>query len=303
MNLKNVFKQLFFSQQGAMFGMDARIALIIASVLAATGGIAMLSRLESSRVDKAELSIDQLRAAISTYYQTISLSYLPETLEDLFAEGLVEDPSAKTDPWNGDWFYSIYTENITLEGLPVDVHYATIHSAGKDGVNDSDTLAAEGDYAAWKPLNDDVGIKFSTRDIEMMRLDEYRAQGQMIVDKIENKESSSYLQAQGSCDGASVADWCNSADGKNYTQFNFYPKSDLDQTEGVIYFEEASESHPAYVAGDINDMEELMVDIGLPTSYAKDPWGKILFYHSNTTGRENPPFTASICFSSGGECS
>jgi hypothetical protein len=44
-----------------------------------------------------------------------------------------------------------------------------------------------------------------------------------------------------------------------------------------------------------------MADLGLPTSYAFDPWGRTLNYHGNITGRTDPPFSASICYAFAGE--
>lgn len=289
-------------QTGALFGMDARIALIIASVLVGTGGVTIMSRLERSKVLQAENTLDELRQGIDTYYRTISVTQLPLALDDLFTEGVVNNLGMKQDPWNRRWYYSTYSANITLEGTPIVMHYATIHSAGKDGVNNSAAITSEIDYAQWEPLNDDIGIKFSTRDVEVERLAEYRARGQLITDKLSAFESAAYLQATGACESTTPESYCENVDNKNYTQLNYYPQSDLDNTEGVVYFSTISGGSPNFTAGDINDMQELMSALGLPTLYATDPWGRTLFYHSNVTERSNPPFTASICFSDGGNC-
>jgi hypothetical protein len=295
-------KQIFLSQRGAMFGMDARIALIVASVLAATGGITIMSRLDRGKVDAAERSLFLIRDAMLDYYQTIGITELPPTIDTLMEEGLIEDLSLEKDPWGNPWQYAQLTTNVELEGTDIAMKYAIVFSAGKDGVVDSDIIQNENDYAQWAERNDDKGIKVSTRDVEMKRLEEYRARAQLIVDKITSMEAANYLESTGICGGSSPANWCADYEGKNHTQFNYYPKSDLDQTDGVIYFTDAKGQTTSYIAGDLNDMRQLMEDIGLPTTYAIDPWNRVLFYHSNITKRENPPFTASICFSHGGNC-
>lgn len=293
---------LFTNQRGAMFGMDARIALIVASVLAATGGITIMSRLERNRVDAAERGAEILRAAVLEHYRTIGINQLPATLDEVFQASLVEDVTLKTDPWGSQWYYTRYSSNVELEGVPITIHYATIHSAGKDAANNSSIIATDLDYAEWQALNDDIGLKFSTRDIEVGRLEEYRATAQIIIDKLSNYESAAYLSAQAACDGVEQASWCNGPNGVNYTQFNYYPQSDIDQTDGITYYDTVASGKSPYLSGDINDMEQLMIDIGLPVSYAKDPWNRVLFYHSNITERSAPPFTASICFSLVGSC-
>lgn len=303
--MKHVVKFLsshFASQRGAMFGMDARIALIVAAILTAAGGITIMSRLERSKVDLAEVSVDKLRGALLKYYQTVSINQLPDTIEPLFQQGLVDDPNLKKDPWGNPWYYEHFSSNISLEGTPITVHYAVIYSGGKDGVANSPGMNSEIDYAQWEQGNDDVGIKISTRDIEVARQQEYVARGQLIIDKIESSESAAFIEAQGSCTGNSPPTWCADTDGKNYTQFNFYPVSAADGTDGVVYYQSKVLNKPIYQSGDENDMRQMLADLGLPTTYARDPWGRIMQYSSNITERTDPPFAASICFSFGENC-
>jgi hypothetical protein len=290
------------AQRGAMFGMDARIALIVAAILTAAGGITIMSRLERSKVEQADQGAATLRDALLKYYQSIGINQLPDSLETLFQAGLVADPSLRKDPWGNPWYYERFSTPVQIEGNPVTVHYAVIYSGGKDGVANSPGLQSDADFAQWETLNDDVGLKVSTRDIELSRLEDYRARGQLIIDKLESAESAAYIEAQGSCTGTSPPDWCNDKDGKNYTQFNYYPASSLDKTDGVLYYATRVLNKAVYNSGDENDMAQLMSDLGLPPAYAKDPWGRLLQFNSNVTGRADPPFSASICFSFGENC-
>lgn len=300
--IRSFYTSVRCDQRGALFGMDARIALIVASVLLATGGVTIMSRLNQAKVLQTEEALVKLRSGLETYYKTISITELPQSVADLFTEGLMNDLSLKTDTWNRSWYYSTHTANVTLEGTAITMHYATLHSAGKDGIDNSGSITSEGDYAAWEPLGDDIGIKFSTRDVETARLGEYRARGQLITDKLSTYESAAYLQATGACESSTPESFCENIDTKNYTQLNYYPKSDLDENADVKYYSDISGNTTMLTAGDMTDMESLMELIGLPTSYAQDPWGRVLFYHSNITDKSDPPFTASICFSDGGSC-
>jgi type II secretory pathway pseudopilin PulG len=291
------------AQRGAMFGMDARIALIVAAILAAAGGVTLMSRLERSKVDQAEAEVAELRDGLNKYYQNVSINQLPGTLAPLLQSGLITSPNLQNDPWGNPWFYSTASANVELEGTPITVHYAVIYSAGKDGVADSPGLASADDFAGWQPLRDDVGVKYSSRDVETTRRSEFVARAQLIVDKLEAQEAASFVDAQGACSGdAEAPTWCTDLQGKNYTQFNFYPPSSLDETAGAVNYARNVDNKPAYQSGDEADMQQLMLDLGLPANYAKDPWGRILNYHSNITARTDPPFSASVCYSFGEDC-
>lgn len=300
--MRQLLNKFFRSQAGAMFGMDARIALIIAAIVAAAGGVTLMSRLERSKVDQADLATAELRKAVLKYYETVSINRMPASLEDVFAANLVDDPSFKRDPWGNPWYFASFPASVMLGGTPVVVHYAIIYSAGKDGVDNSPGITSEADYAQWEPLRDDVGLKISTRDVETKRVEEYAQQGQLIVKKLEDAENAAYLEAQGTCSGATPPEWCTDSNGKNYTQFSYYPVSSRDDNADAVRYATTILNKSTYNSGDENDMQQLMLDLGLPVTFAKDPWGRILNYHSNASNRADPPFAASICFSFGEDC-
>lgn len=284
-----------------MFGMDARVALIVAAILTAAGGLTLMSRLERSKVDQAEMGIELLREGLMKYYQQYGINQMPDNLEVLFQTGTVTDPSLRKDPWGNPWYYDHFGSNVSLEGTLVNVHFAAIYSGGKDGVSNSPGMSSEVDFAEWEPMKDDVGVKVSTRDIELSRKEEYIARAQLIIDKMEAFESGGFMEAQNACASTSAPSWCSGVNGKNYTQFNFYPRTSADTTSGVVYYATDVLDKVAYQSGDEADMQRLMADLGLPTAYAKDPWGRTLNLHSNVNGRTDPPFSASLCFAEDGE--
>lgn len=291
----------FLGQRGAMFGMDARIALLVAAILTAAGGITLMSRLERSKVEQSEMGMEILRQGILNYYQNVGINRMPDSIEEIFATNQVDNPNLKLDAWGNPWRYEHISSNVMVEGTPITVHFAILYSGGKNGVAESGSIASEFDYAQWATQNDDVGIKVSTRDIEMARKQEFSARGQLIIDKLQSYENAAYVEAQGSCEGTSPPGWCEEQDGKNYTQFSYYPASSLDAAEDIVYYARDVLQQPTYQSGDLTDMVELLRILGLPEGYARDPWGRTLMYSSNVTDRQDPPFAASICFSLNGE--
>tara|TARA_R110000868_G_scaffold218576_2_gene469325 strand:- start:250848 stop:251747 length:900 start_codon:yes stop_codon:yes gene_type:complete len=288
------------NQQGAMFGMDARIALIIASVLAATGGVTMMSKLERSRVEGAEIGVQVIKDALENHYKTKSFNSLAPDIRTLFEDGFIEEMSMIKDPWDNEWRYNVLSRKVRINDFLVTEYLATIHSAGKDGVDDSPAPTFEGEWNTWQYLNDDIGTKYSTFEIEKSRVTEYQGRAKLIVNKLEDYSSAKYLEAEAECP---EADWCYNfpLDGDKYTDFNFYPQSNTDNSGATYYDDVASGgSNTVYVSGDNLSMAELMKTLGLPEEFAYDPWKRILVYDSNfVQDRPNPnkpPFSASIIY-------
>lgn len=303
LNCFRALRSLSASQSGAMFGMDARIALIVAAILTAAGGVTIMSRLESSKVQAAEMQVEQLKEGLARYYTQVGINRLPDTLDDLFRAGNLTDPSLRKDPWGNAWEYSHTVATVRIEDTPITLQLAVISSRGKDGVGNSAAANSENDFNEWQTRNDDLGTKFTSRDIELSRLQEYRARAQLIIDKLEAVESASFLEAQNTCSaGEGSPDWCTNIDSKNYTLFNYYPRSDADDTTGVVYYSDKILSKKTYASGNLSEMQQMMIDLGLPAAYAQDPWGRTLMYSPNVTARTDPPFSASLCFSSGENC-
>jgi type II secretory pathway pseudopilin PulG len=290
------------TQRGAMFGMDARIALIIMAILAAVGGWQMMSRLEGTKADQAEAQAMQLREGLQKYYETVGLNRLPETLEELFRSGVITDPALRRDPWGNVWEYYANSFMVRIENTPITVQFAVIFSRGKNVLDDTGGFGGMEDFAEWKPRKDDIGVKFTSRDVELKRLDQFRENARLILDKLEAYEAAAFLEAQSTCNAKEGPEWCVETEGKNWTLFNYYPRTDADDTAAVVYYAERILNKRSYASGNLDDMQQLMMDLGLPASYAQDPWSRVLMFNPNITGRTDPPFSASICFSAGENC-
>lgn len=294
---------LLTSQRGAVFGMDARVALIIASIMAATGGITVLSRVERSKTDAAERGVDQLVNANMNYYRTTGITTVSPDIATLFTSGMMEETYLQQDPWGNNWNYVIGSTPIEIEDVPVTMWYGTLHSNGKDGTDDSLAIASYADWQTWDVAGDDIGLKFSTITIEKDRVALYRKQGQEISDRLSAVESAWYLDADGACPGPG---WCTTG-GKAYTNFNYYPISSVDLNGSVQYFDgvctdtditgtTSACTNTTYISGDQTSMEALMDLLNLPQAHATDPWNRVLRYNSNLTDREDPPFSAQVWY-------
>lgn len=300
---KKTFFKCLKNQSGAMFGMDARIALLISSVLAAAGGVTLMSKLERNRIEAAELGLHVIKNAIETHYTSKGITALAESIEDLYDTGFLVEPTLLNDPWQNGWKYKTLSREISIADFDVIEHLVTVHSAGKDGVNDTQKPTSAAEWATWAPQNDDIGTKYSTIEIEKSRINEYKGRAKMVIDKLEAYASGRYLEAQNLCDGEKSEEWCLNLpeEGDRYSGFNFYPKSNSDNS-GAVYFDQitAGGSSEIYVSGDIYSMESLMEKLSLPKAFAKDPWERILIYDSNyiqeRPNANKPPFTASIAY-------
>lgn len=325
-SMRGIASKSLGSQRGAMFSMDARIALIIASVLAGVVGTQVIQRIERNRVAAAEEGVQQLFAGLENYYKTVALDTIPPGNPDTFNtgtdnfesvildQGLVAQDNLNTDPWGNVWTYETCNRPATIEGLPVTVHHVVLFSHGPDGVADSGTgdiltsAGCAGDYAGWATANDDIGAKFSTFDIERERVEITRERLNAIRESLSAYESTRFMEAQEECvDGAPLAecDFDNSG-GHNTGEevnYNFFPRSTNDGTwsgthpDDYYYIPDgraAVGSEMNVVLNSLASMQSFVSMLGLNNEYAVDPWGRTLCYESNVTGVDSAPFTVRL---------
>lgn len=308
------------AQRGAMFSMDARIALIIASVLAGVVGTQVIQRIERNRVAAAEEGVQQLLEGLKNYYKTVSLDAIPPGSPDAFNsgtgnfeavivdQGLVAQDNLNTDPWGNVWTYEACSRAATIEGMPVTVHHVILFSHGPDGVADAGTGdiltsgACATDYASWNVAGDDIGEKFSTFDIERDRVNLTRRNLAAIQDGLGAYESSRFMENQAEClDGVPLAECDFNGNGTYETGeevgFNYFPQSVNDLTAAEYYIPDArlaTGSEMASVSNSLADMQSFVSMLGLNNEYAVGPWGRRLCYESNRTNQLSAPFTVKI---------
>jgi len=314
----------FLNQRGAMFSMDARIALVIASVLAGVVGTQVVQRIERSRVEAAEAGVQTLISGLENYYKTVSLNAVPPGDPSTFNTGagnfdaviidtgIVPDSSLATDPWGRNWVYETCNAAATIEGVQVTVHYVVLYSGGpnltnESGANDFLTNAAcAANYSAWNATADDIGIKFNTFDIERDRVAEMKNKLVTVQSALQAYETTLFLENQTFC--ANVANQANTPrcnfDGVGgylpgeEINLNYFPRSTNDPNVGGYYYvpngRAAAGGELSVVNNTAADMTSLMALIGLSTNYIRDPWGRLLCYESNRTNNVRAPFTAKL---------
>ena len=72
---------------------------------------------------------------------------------------------------------------------------------------------------------------------------------------------------------------------------NYYPKSANDLVPTVVYF-----NNTIYAENDLPAMESLMTELGLPVTYAQDPFKRLLKYNSNKESSLIMPFVAEVFY-------
>lgn len=313
------------AQRGAMFSMDARIALIIASVLAGVVGTQVIQRIERNRVAAAEEGVQQLLEGLKNYYKTVSLDTIPPGSPDTFSTGtnnfesvivdagLVTQDNLNTDPWGNVWTYETCNRTTSIEGMPVTVHHVILFSHGPDGVADSGTgdilttpALCASDYASWNVAGDDIGEKFSTFDIERSRVEITRQRLNSIREGLAAYESARFMENQAFCNTTPSLMRCDfDDDGTAVTGeevgFNYFPRSVTDTLDNatddfyyIPYARAASGSEMSEVSLSLADAQSLVSMLGLNDEYAVGPWGRRLCYESNRTGRISAPYTVKI---------
>ena len=309
-------------QRGAMFSMDARIALVIASVLAGVVGTQVVQRIERSRVEAAEIGVQQLLDGLENYYKTVSLNSIPPGDPSTFDSGagnfksvivdtgIVSQANLATDPWNRTWRFDKCTATATIEGVQTTVQYAVLYSDGPNLTAESGTgdfltnAACAANYGAWNVAGDDIGVKFNTFDIERERVSEMKRKLAAIEGALQAYEATKFLENQAFCAtpaNQSTTPRCDVTNDGYITgeevALNYFPKSVNDGTAAVYYIpngKAASGSEMASVSNSAASMTSFLTMLGLSSNYLRDPWGRLLCYESNRTDNTSGPFTAKV---------
>lgn len=322
-----MFFKTLKTQTGAMFSMDARIALVVASVLAVSIGGMQMSRIERTKVENTDVAATLILKGIEQFYVSAANTAVPTTWANvttqIFDAGFVENQTLTTDGWGSAWVYdTCQATNVSIDGTIVPaVNYVAIYSAGKDGTNNSGTGdflpngTCAASYGAWSPAGDDIGHKFSTLEIEKDRVKKFTIQGREILDALTAYENRMFIENQAVCSASANpetlgrCDWVDPG-GNVYEpgeegRAHYYPRSSEDGTAANFYYVPNLITAPAGVQNTYstvaapannNSMEALMELIGLTREHAVDPWGRRLVYDSNVTDALTAPFSISVEF-------
>lgn len=251
-------KHFFKSQAGAMFSMDARIALVVGSILAGTIGVQVVQKIQRDRLELAEASALELVKALDNYAADTPNGPLPasqtattfSTGSNNFTElvldgGYAQEAALRVDPWGNGWIYDSCTTNMTIEGIQISVYYAVVYSGGPDGIPESHVGAdflqnstCQADYGDWAPQGDDIGAKYTNLELQRNRVLEYKRRAQSVISALQAYESQRFIENQRFCNtssnhGSPRCNWDTSTPPSGYetgeeARMNYYPRSVLD---------------------------------------------------------------------------
>jgi len=293
------------TQRAAMFGMDARIALVAMGVAAAAVGVSSLTQIKEAKIHLAEKRVyDYKKSYLSNMLADgADGSYMP-TPADSFSNFASEygEKTLGQDPWGNNYAVTRVSATKTIDGQSTPVYFFTVYSYGPDGVDDSVTITNEADYISWAPANDDIGIKFSTYDNTRKILAEAQNHLNEIMTRLKIYERKIFETLRTYCDIPSnqLKVNCDFNGNGVYTtdeefKMNLFPKS-TGETLATKYY-----SGTTYTSGDRTSMHNMLVLIGMDPSftynyYAADKLTRILHYTSNATGATEAPFAARVWY-------
>lgn len=246
----------------------------------------------------------------STLSTLFSSGYL-ETTDAYYAQQV--NSQGAQDAWGSNLTVNVVSNTKTIAGATVTSHFGILLSPGPDKVyQTASSIANESAYQTWAIPggSDDVGLKFNTLLIDRDRVTRMQNQLKRIMEAITayaqgaettmvttcTASTCNCTPSTGACSTTCSAvaptalPYCDrTGDGYYYPLeekfYNFYP------TDSVESAASAASSMPwaysqvrgltTYTSGNLASMQALMTLIGLPASFAQDPWGRTLRYDSN----------------------
>ena len=293
------------SQKAVVFGMDARIAIVIASIAAAALSINLLAVDESEKLQETSYRMIKLYEHVQDYYKNnatdlteLNTIYSASTAaQEAFWGG---NNQYKYDAWGNQWYFKVLSENLSINDTSKTyaISCVRIISAGSDGYNylattlsdvyancysDSSLVTSAGAVSQY----DDLFIKFLTHSLVVEKVNIAKEQLEEIASSLELYKNALKSQDVKYCNdltqtAADANSRCTFGTFSTYEEANlddknYFPKSDLDTLINVEYYNDST----VYTSGDQTSMENLMTLLNLPTAYATNGFGDVLTFHSN----------------------
>lgn len=290
-------------QRGALFGMDARIALVAMGVAATAIGVVTITHLSENKTNTATNHIVALKNGIlrqcqitmncNTAYTDAADSGVNYTSEYEFANG--------NDPWGAPYLITAIPVSKTVAQETVTVVFYTIVSSGPDNAGDSSVIANETDYQNWQPAGDDIGLKFSTYKLVYDIVMQDKTRLAEIANRLNAYEKATLETLRTFCDTPAnqLNTNCDFDNSGTYTtdeefQINLFPRAAGEATASKYY------SATTYTSGNTASMSSMLQLIGFSSTvadtYVMDAMGRTLRYTSNANGATRAPFAARVWY-------
>lgn len=301
----------FLRQRGAMFGLDARITLLIAGLVGMAVGFNSLSQVKSSKVEATRERMEKVKQSWLTFYRRTG--GVPGNIADMTAffdyynQPIIEGADV-VDAWGSS--FSQFTAYQCNSDIPY--YTVVVISPGPDGALGMDYVGNyDGDCDSVLDFDnmvqgDDLYLRFNTYDYDKGRDAQSKQQLQEIMQKLEALAAHNRIRWQRICEstGTGTAGCDYDANGTYVTgeelAMNFYPR-DAKVVGGCaasrpFYADNASFAR-SFTSNNTVDMPALMTLLGLPTSYATDPVsGNTLKYDPNVRSVCHAPYVAQVWY-------
>lgn len=291
-------------QRGALFGMDARIALVAMGVAATAIGVVTITYLSENKINTATNQVVAMKNGIfrqcqpslscnSTFYTDPADAGMNYASEYTFDNG--------NDPWGAPYLITAIPVSKTIAQESVTVVFYTIVSSGPNNAGDSNVITNETDYQTWQPAGDDIGIKFSTYQLAHDIVMQGKTRLAEIANRLNAYEKATLETLRTFCDTPAnqLNTNCDFDNSGGYTtdeefQINLFPRATGEAIASKYY------SATTYTSGDATGMGNMLQLIGfnstLASLYFTDALGRTLRYTSNANGATRAPFAARVWY-------
>lgn len=303
LNLRKIIK----SQKGIIFGMDARITLMVTAIMLLVVGVNQIGAWSKNATLEANTDLSLIQIALQTYYQD---NYSVPTIDTLLTEYYVQlDDNVNSDPWGNTYTVWSLTESTSLQGLTFAVKYITLISAGPDGGVDTTEPTTKAEWESLTASDDDILLTFSTLDREKEIAEIEYNQLQIIQFALEAFVKNQTQTNATYCDvlGNQLTVYCDVDQNGTYIEneeagLNYLPK---EKDESVAtYYDDVNFYKSGYTGlldsqvNYANGMYALLEALGIDPTLSETPRGLVLNYNSNQYGNSQSPYFGQIWYDS-----
>lgn len=293
------------TKKAVVFGMDARVTLIVTSIMLMVVGLNQFVNIEKNNELETKTDLKLIKNATNIYYND---NYIAPTIDDLLLRRYLnlekESININSDPWGSEYILGSIINSEIILGQKMPVKYFYIFSKGKN--RELDTLIPT-DKTSWQNLKasgDDFLLKFSSyeaekevAEIEQRQLTIIKFLLQSYVDE-KVRENQSFCEQEVNqldikCDINQDGDY----ELKEELRLNYLPK-ETDDNQGEYYID-TTNYKSGYINTSVsaeNNMYSFISLIGGHQSLVKSPRGLVLRYDSNKYKNNTAPYFGSVWY-------
>lgn len=301
--------KFFKSKKAVVFGMDARVTLMVTSILMLVVGYNIFVSSEKKNINIVKTDLQMIKIATLNFYED---NYSVPTVQNLLERKYLSlKDNINSDPWGVSYHLESVTNEEIFNSTKVNTKYMYAISYGNDGVKNTTEPTTKAEWEALVAGGDDIILKFDSLKIEdkltKMEFDQLEIVKFLLETYVNKKESENTTfcniisnQTEARCDVNQDGKY----DYREELNLNYMPK-EISDANGKYYLTINSVHltqnifKSGYINSTVNDQHNMYSFMNLiegPKELVISPRNLVLHFDSNIYKNTQTPYFAKVWY-------